>query len=308
MKEKKTMAATKIPEVFKDKKFKFSFDKDEIVLVEEHYSSNGRLCLSLFALGEFPEPFATLTMNLVNDDPGKDAFFVKTYSENARMIPELLASGVFIDVKHPRDTAWKFASGRTVKFENGEALEDEIVRVQTGVKKVDGEIQVPEIKARFVPLGEVAWQINQPSASGERFLGRRLQDAPICPYCGSASEHVDGTVLYPHRTDLAEKKFWRCRPCDAFVGCHPGTPEPLGSLVNAALRTARAKTHDLFDQLWGRGAEIFDNPPMTRKEAYAWLAAELVLEVDACHIGMFDLETCSKALAAVRRRIRSAAG
>lgn len=297
------MAATEIPEKFKNWKFKFSFDKDEIVMVEEHYTHNGRLCIQLFALGEFPEPFATLTMNLVEDDPGKNAFFVKTYSENARMIPELLASGVFIEVRHPREVAWKFASGRTVKFENGEVLEDALVRVQTGTKVVEGEVRVPEVKARFVPLGETAWQINQPGMPrGERHLGRRLQEAPICPYCGNASEHVDGTTIYPHRPDLAVKKFWRCQPCDAYVGCHLGTPEPLGTLANAELRKARSEAHNAFDALWD-----FDGKPMTRKEAYAWLAAELGIETEACHIGMFDLAMCKKVVEAVTRRTGDAA-
>lgn len=289
------MAATKIPEVFKGKTFKLG--ADEVVMVEQHYANNGRLRIQFITTGDLPEPYATLTMNL-EDDPGRDAFFVKTYSENAPMIQGLLDSGVFIAVPHPRDVAWKFASGRTVKFENGEVLEDALVRIQRGMKVVEGEIQVPEVKARLVPLGENAWQINQPGTPrGERFLGRRLQEAPICPYCGKDSEHVDGTAIYPHRPDLAVKKFWRCQPCDAYVGCHLGTPEPLGSLANAELRKARSEAHSAFDALW-----VFNDSPLTRKEAYVWLAAELGIEAAACHIAMFDLETCQKVLAVVRRR------
>lgn len=267
-------AATKIPDHFKDKKFRFTFDDDEVVMVEDHYADNGRLCIRFFATGEFPELFATLTMNL-DDDPGTDAFFVKTYSENARMIPELLASGVFIDMKHPRDTAWKFSKGRLVNFEHGRALEDEIVYTQDG----------RHVPAKNVQLGEIAWRPDP--RGGGLYLGERQQQAPTCPYCQAASECVDGTVIYPHRPDLAEKKFWRCAPCDAYVGCHDGTPEPFGRLANAELRQAKTKAHIAFDPIWRTGR-------MTRSDAYRWLAEKLGISIDECHIGMFDVEQCEK--------------
>jgi hypothetical protein len=288
------MAATKIPEVFKGKTFKLG--ADEVVMVEQNYANNGRLRIQFITTGDLPEPYATLTMNL-DDDPGRDAFFVKTYYENAPMLPVLLASGVFIDVKYPRDVAWKFASGRTVKFENGEVFEHQLVRWVTGTSP-----GVTEGLARNVPLHVSAWTEPSPSIT----LGRRLLEAPICSYCGKASEHVDGTAIYPHRPDLARKKFWLCRPCNAYVGCHPGTPEPLGSLANAELRKARSEAHDAFDELWDFGDPDPNGNVMTRKEAYAWLAAELGIEAAACHIALFDLEMCKKVLQAVQNRTKSA--
>jgi predicted nuclease of restriction endonuclease-like RecB superfamily len=35
---------------------------------------------------------------------------------------------------------------------------------------------------------------------------------------------------------------------------------------------------------------------MKRKEAYLWLADELNIEPEECHIGMFDIPTCEKAI------------
>lgn len=118
----------------------------------------------------------------------------------------------------------------------------------------------------------------------------------ICPYCTGAAELVGGDTVYPHRPDLRSLKFWMCKPCRAYVGCHKknkkyghdGT-QPLGRLANAELRRAKSRVHTLFDPLWQDG-------PMSRKEAYAWLAGRMNIPVDECHIGMFDVPMCDRAV------------
>lgn len=113
---------------------------------------------------------------------------------------------------------------------------------------------------------------------------------PICPYCGKEAEFVGGDVIYPHRPDLHEKKFWRCSTgCDAYVGCHQHTAAPFGTLANAELRRARNTAHRTFDQIWR------DHRAMKRKEAYAWLAEQLGISVEDCHIGAFDEDQCRRA-------------
>lgn len=64
---------------------------------------------------------------------------------------------------------------------------------------------------------------------------------PICPYCNKAAELVDGTAVYPHRSDLAHKRFWLCKPCDAWVGTHRDSKKhlPLGRLADKELREAK---------------------------------------------------------------------
>jgi hypothetical protein len=106
-----------------------------------------------------------------------------------------------------------------------------------------------------------------------------------CDYCGAAADLVGGQAIYPHRPDLWTKRFWRCRPCRAYVGCHRGTDRPLGRLANAQLRMIRGRAHACFDPLWRDGS-------MNRADAYAWLARQLDIEPDRCHIGMFDVEQC----------------
>jgi zinc-finger-containing domain len=122
-----------------------------------------------------------------------------------------------------------------------------------------------------------------------------------CPYCGNAAELVTGAEIYPHRQDLASLKFWRCSPCDAHVGCHKRNKKygndgtvPLGRLANADLRRAKSRVHAIFDPIWKNGR-------MERREAYLWLAGRLNIPFEECHIGMFDLPTCDRAVNAVKK-------
>lgn len=117
---------------------------------------------------------------------------------------------------------------------------------------------------------------------------------PVCPYCSRESELVTGKRIYPHRKDLAGKRFYLCEPCDAYVGCHQTSRTPLGRLANAELRRLRVLAHAMFDPLWILG-------PMTRVEAYGRLARELGIPRKKCHIGMFDAETCHQVVIAVEQ-------
>ena len=112
----------------------------------------------------------------------------------------------------------------------------------------------------------------------------------ICPYCNSEASLVTGREVYPGRRWLYGKRFYLCEPCDAYVGCHDGTTKPLGRLANAELRAAKIAAHAAFDPLWKSGR-------MTRQEAYGWLAMQLKMERNHCHIGMFDVETCQLVVA-----------
>jgi hypothetical protein len=123
----------------------------------------------------------------------------------------------------------------------------------------------------------------------------------LCDYCEQPAELVTGAVMYPRRPDLAGRMFHRCTPCGAWVGCHEagngpaprdGTV-PLGRLANAELRDWKGRAHAAFDPLWkGR--------LMRRRAAYLWLARKLGLDLEQCHIGMFQVHQC-KAVVEVAR-------
>lgn len=112
---------------------------------------------------------------------------------------------------------------------------------------------------------------------------------PVCEYCGKLSEKVTGRDVYPLRSDLRSLVFYMCKPCNAYIGCHPGTDIPLGTLANANLRKMRSAAHAKFDPIW---KDRF----IKRKKAYALLATYLGIHVDDCHIGMFDADTCKKVI------------
>ena len=116
-----------------------------------------------------------------------------------------------------------------------------------------------------------------------------------CPYCSKPAILVTGDVVYPHRPDLSEKHFYMCYTCNAHVGCHPGTTNPLGRLANAELRKAKQAAHAAFDPLWRDGKQ-------KRKAAYKWLASQLGIHVNDCHIGMFDVEMCRLVVEACKPR------
>lgn len=147
----------------------------------------------------------------------------------------------------------------------------------------------------------------------------------VCPYCQAPAALVGGQALYPHRPDLAARRFWLCSPCDAYVGCHAqGAPVPqrngvkvvsdgtlpLGTLANAALRALRKSCHEVFDSAtWKKAAppEATEagepaQPPVNRYHAYKWLANQLCISPDKCHIAMFDESTCERMLALMRNR------
>lgn len=106
-----------------------------------------------------------------------------------------------------------------------------------------------------------------------------------CDYCQKRAEKVSGREVYPHRPDLFGKTFWRCRPCEAHVGCHPDSTRPLGGLANKELRQARQRAHAAFDPIWKSGG-------MRRTAAYKWLAK--AMSVREIHIGQSNGPTCER--------------
>lgn len=108
---------------------------------------------------------------------------------------------------------------------------------------------------------------------------------PICPYCLNESNY------------LQSKNLYRCDPCDAQVGVHKDTTMPLGTMANKELRAMRKKAHSYLDPLWKYKASSQNISKMkARKAAYEWLAKQMEIKVDDCHVGEFDVEQCQQVI------------
>ena len=130
-----------------------------------------------------------------------------------------------------------------------------------------------------------------PVVSRSRLL--RIPDAlPIptrCNCCHSSRiDLVENSEIY-NGTSYGEWPYaYLCRGCFAYIGLHPGTDVPLGTLANKPLRQARTRSKKPFERIWREGL-------MSRTAAYAWLAYQLDIQPRDCHFGLFDIPRCLEA-------------
>lgn len=114
-----------------------------------------------------------------------------------------------------------------------------------------------------------------------------------CLFCASPVAIVNNAEIYGR--EYGEWPWaYRCtgKNCHAYVGMHPFTNIPLGTLADAPTRQARTRAKAVFNPIW-------QSRRMTRSEAYAWLAGQLgIVNVEECHIGWFDVQTCQRVVAA----------
>lgn len=114
-----------------------------------------------------------------------------------------------------------------------------------------------------------------------------------CTYCGKEAQLVTGAEVWPHRSDLHEKKVWVCVPCDARANCHGTSDKPMSSLANAKLRAVRREAHRVFDQAWQSGR-------ISRNAAYLSLAHAMRMSKNRCHIGFFSIKQCRRVIHIVK--------
>ncbi len=113
-----------------------------------------------------------------------------------------------------------------------------------------------------------------------------------CNCCGSeAVEVVENSEIYNGKTYGKYPWVYLCKDCRAYVGLHPFTNIPLGTLANEEIRVARKRAKSFFIPLYESGDII-------RDEAYARLAKKLNIKEAECHFAMFDIALCERAEAA----------
>jgi len=140
----------------------------------------------------------------------------------------------------------------------------------------------------------------------------RASVPPVCPYCNTNAVLLDPTpaeagdlAAYPYKKYYGP--LWVCShypTCNAYVGCHPGTTMALGRLADKELRLLKSQVHAVFDPLWmyehairkRRYRRRGNMKNIIRNKWYEWLAGKLGIPVEQCHIGMFDNDTCQRAI------------
>lgn len=105
----------------------------------------------------------------------------------------------------------------------------------------------------------------------------------FCPYCKERAEWVPNEEVYGRNIGKSHM-IWLCRPCDAYVGCHKNTRNPLGTLADKKTRIWRQVAHSVFDPLWKSGN-------LSRYEAYMLLNKKLG---EKMHIGKADVAKCKR--------------
>lgn len=125
-------------------------------------------------------------------------------------------------------------------------------------------------------------------------VARVLNPLPIptiCPNCGGPVAMQSNSVVY--RKEYGQWPFlYRCQDaaCDSYVGLHPKTDIPLGTLANKETRDYRKKAKGLLMPMW-------EEQGMDRTAVYAWLAGKMgIQDVNQCHIGWFNIEQCKQVI------------
>lgn len=124
-----------------------------------------------------------------------------------------------------------------------------------------------------------------------RALKRVKNPLPVptnCRYCAGNVELINNSKIYGR--EFGEWPYaYRCDDCGAYVGLHPSTDIPLGTLATAQLRKDRNLSKDMFHKVRERRG-------FTRSLAYEWLAGKMGIPVGQCHFGWFDQDECALAM------------
>ena len=129
-----------------------------------------------------------------------------------------------------------------------------------------------------------------PSRVAIRRVKHPIQIPTTCRHCGGKVEPVHNSRIYG--SAFGEWPWsYLCENCGAYVGMHPHTNLPLGTVANKSQRKARSFVKRLFNDLWVNSP----NRREARTKAYAWLASKMGLTEAECHFGLFDEDLCDRA-------------
>jgi hypothetical protein len=107
----------------------------------------------------------------------------------------------------------------------------------------------------------------------------------ICPYCQKEAIWCENKEIYGKNYGKSYMCYY-CKPCNAYVGCHNNTQQPLGTITNKEGREWRKKVHAKIDPLWKTGK-------IKRGHLYARISKAIGRTY---HTGESTIEDCKKIL------------
>jgi len=121
-----------------------------------------------------------------------------------------------------------------------------------------------------------------------------MMDKDNAPYCGQCGSRMvlKETSRYQY-ADGTNRKFWGCvryPECSGTVGSN-ANGKALGIPGSGPTKKYRIEAHKALERrLRGSAKGIF------RGDLYRTLAKEMKIDPQECHIGMFNIEQCKKAI------------
>mgnify|MGYP003953858373 FL=1 len=110
-----------------------------------------------------------------------------------------------------------------------------------------------------------------------------------CPHCeGHDIEICKNSRVYRGREYGEWPWVVMCNDCYAYVGLHPFTGIPLGTLADRRTRDARKTVKKRFIA-WQEDRHL------SRTDAYRLLAQKMRIPYNECHFGWFDYDRCDLA-------------
>lgn len=103
-----------------------------------------------------------------------------------------------------------------------------------------------------------------------------------CPYCKKDAIWTSNDVVYGRKYGKSFMCYY-CKDCDAYVGCHNNTKNPLGTMANKVLRKKRMEAHAVIDPIW-------KNKQRSRGKVYQMLSDAMGIKY--LHIGSADEKLC----------------
>lgn len=106
---------------------------------------------------------------------------------------------------------------------------------------------------------------------------------------------------YKHHSDpddlpwIAISFIYRCKDCNAQVGCHGDSKKPFWTLADKETRNARHQVHWILDPIWKQetaGDYKSWSRGKRRKELYRLISEHFNIPLEKTHIWMFDLQKC----------------